>query len=42
MIPGVTHANLSVNNNSNLNITNASLGLKFGAIGKLGMTGNVL
>jgi hypothetical protein len=40
--PGTAHPNLGVNNNADFNITNASLGLKLRAIGKLVVTGNVL
>jgi hypothetical protein len=42
LAPGSTHANLTVANNADFNITNASLGLKLRAIGKLVLTGNVL
>lgn len=40
--PGTTHANLVVNNNQDINITNASVGLKFRVAGRLVVTGNVL
>ena len=41
LTPGTTHPDSAVNH-ADINITNASLGLKFRAIGKLVLTGNVL
>ena len=40
--PGSTHPNFAFNNHADINITSASLGLKFRAYGKLVVTGNVL
>lgn len=40
--PGTTHPNLTVLNNQDINITNASVGLKFRVAGRFVVTGNVL
>jgi hypothetical protein len=42
LTPGTTHPDFAFNNHADVNITNASVGLKFRAIGKLVLTGNVL
>ena len=42
LTPGTTHPNLVVKNNQDINITNASLGLKFRLVKKLVLSGNVL
>jgi hypothetical protein len=41
LTPGTTHPDFAFNH-ADVNITNASLGLKFRMIGKLVLTGNVL
>ncbi len=42
LTPGTQHPDFAFNNHADINITNASLGLKFRAVGKLVFTGNVL
>lgn len=42
LTPGITHPDFAFNNHADINITNASVGLKFRAVGKLVLTGNVL